>query len=39
MAPQTQAELLRRAVREEWDPVAVRAELQAHAYRRRTDDL
>ncbi|HEX5566278.1 MAG TPA: phytanoyl-CoA dioxygenase family protein [Streptomyces sp.] len=37
LAPQTQADLLRRAVREEWDPRTLRQRLAAHSERRRTE--
>ncbi len=37
LAPQTQAELLWRAVQEDWDPAALREVLRAHAHRRGTD--
>jgi ectoine hydroxylase-related dioxygenase (phytanoyl-CoA dioxygenase family) len=36
LAPQTQAEMLWRAVREEWDPAKLRDELQGYARRRAT---
>ena len=38
MAPQTQAELVRQAVTEEWDPSAFRRELAAHSARRSSSD-
>ena len=39
LAPETQAELLWRAVQEERDPAELRDELQKYAQRRRTDDV
>jgi ectoine hydroxylase-related dioxygenase (phytanoyl-CoA dioxygenase family) len=39
LAPETQAELLARAVHESWEPAALRKELAAYAERRRTDDI
>jgi ectoine hydroxylase-related dioxygenase (phytanoyl-CoA dioxygenase family) len=39
LAPETQAELLTRAVRETWDADTLRKELAAYAERRRTDDI
>ena len=38
MAPQTQAELVWQAVREQWDPATFRDELAAHTARRDTGD-
>lgn len=39
LAPETQAELLARAVRETWDEDTLAKELAAYAERRRTDDI
>jgi ectoine hydroxylase-related dioxygenase (phytanoyl-CoA dioxygenase family) len=39
LAPETQAELLARAVRERWDVESLRKELAAYADRRRTDEI
>jgi ectoine hydroxylase-related dioxygenase (phytanoyl-CoA dioxygenase family) len=39
LAPETQAQLLARAVDEGWDPTRLRKELGGHADRRRTDDV
>jgi ectoine hydroxylase-related dioxygenase (phytanoyl-CoA dioxygenase family) len=39
LAPETQAQLLTRAVEERWDPTRLRKELAAYADRRRTDDV
>jgi ectoine hydroxylase-related dioxygenase (phytanoyl-CoA dioxygenase family) len=39
LAPETQAQLLNRALVEGWDPTRLRKELAAYADRRRTDDL
>jgi ectoine hydroxylase-related dioxygenase (phytanoyl-CoA dioxygenase family) len=39
LAPETQAELLARAVREEWSADMLRKELAAYADRRRTDEI
>jgi ectoine hydroxylase-related dioxygenase (phytanoyl-CoA dioxygenase family) len=39
LAPETQAQLLARAVDERWDPTRLRKELAAYADRRRTDDV
>jgi ectoine hydroxylase-related dioxygenase (phytanoyl-CoA dioxygenase family) len=38
MAPQTQAELVRQAVAEGWDPSTLRHELAVHAARRGTSE-
>ncbi|MGD9705881.1 MAG: phytanoyl-CoA dioxygenase family protein [Acidimicrobiia bacterium] len=38
LAPETQADVLWRAVRETWTPAALRRELRAHAVRRQTSD-
>jgi ectoine hydroxylase-related dioxygenase (phytanoyl-CoA dioxygenase family) len=38
LAPETQAEILLRAVREQWDPAALAKELTEYAGRRRTHD-
>jgi hypothetical protein len=39
LAPETQAQLLGRALAEGWDPTRLRKELGAYADRRRTDDV
>jgi ectoine hydroxylase-related dioxygenase (phytanoyl-CoA dioxygenase family) len=39
LAPETQAELLARAVAEGWDPSSLAKELAGYAERRRTDDI
>jgi len=39
LAPETQAQLLARAVEERWDPTRLRKELAAYADRRRTDEV
>lgn len=39
LAPETQAELLARAVRETWEPDTLAKELAAYAERRRTDEI
>jgi ectoine hydroxylase-related dioxygenase (phytanoyl-CoA dioxygenase family) len=39
LAPETQAQLLARAVHERWDPTRLRKELAAYADRRRTDEV
>jgi len=39
LAPETQAQLLTRAVEERWEPTRLRKELAAYADRRRTDDV
>ncbi|WP_031506124.1 phytanoyl-CoA dioxygenase family protein [Streptomyces megasporus] len=39
LAPHTQADLLRRAVREEWEPETLRQRLTAHGERRRTEEV
>jgi ectoine hydroxylase-related dioxygenase (phytanoyl-CoA dioxygenase family) len=39
LAPETQAQLLARALEEGWEPTRLRKELAAHADRRRTDEV
>ena len=39
LAPETQAQLLGRALAEGWDPTRLRKELAAYGDRRRTDDV
>jgi ectoine hydroxylase-related dioxygenase (phytanoyl-CoA dioxygenase family) len=38
LAPESQAELVWRAVRDGWDPAMLRGELESHARRRKTDE-